>query len=114
MQGRPFGADENGRTIRQARGTLVRAAVEQMQDYLAHCTAEQLGAPPDEEGAPEVRAELETRIRQAREDALDQLVERLNSFIPDPACRVSANYLLNEANYYSHEFQVYVDVLPAM
>jgi signal transduction histidine kinase/CheY-like chemotaxis protein/predicted hydrocarbon binding protein len=111
MQGRPFGADENGRPIRHVRGTSVRAAVEQMQDYLAHRMAEELATTEERLGVSEAKAEWEARIQQAREDALGQLVERLNSAIPDPAYRVSANYLLDEANYYSREFQVYVDVL---
>ena len=114
MQGRPFGADENGRPIRHVRGTSVRAAVEQMQDYLAHRTAEELAAGMSSEechSVPEAKAEREALIHQARDAALDQLVGRLNSAIPDPAYRVSANYLLDEANHYSREFQVYVDVL---
>ncbi len=113
MEGRPFGADENGRPIRQARGTLVRAAVEQMQDYLAHRMTEEHSARVSTEGpaVPAAQAEQEVLIHQATDAALDQLVERLNAAIPDPAHRVSAGYLLNEANYYSHEFEIYVDVL---
>lgn len=104
MRGRPFGADENGHPIRHVRGSLLRAAIEQMQDYRETRLIEELPASISAEQRQE-------RIRQAREAALEQLVERVNAFIPEPAYRVSASYLLDETNYYSHEFQVYTDVI---
>jgi PAS domain S-box-containing protein len=104
MLGRPFGADENGHSIHHVRGSLLRAAVEQMQDYLEYRLAEGL---PDTLTTEERQA----RISQAREAALEELVARVNACIPEPAYHVSASYLLDETNYYSHEFQVYTDVL---
>ena len=104
MQQRPFGTDESGRPITQVRGTLVRGAVEQMQDYLAHCMAEEL---PATMGADERHA----RMHEAKDAALDQLVGRLNAAIPEPAYRVSAKDLLEEANRYSEEFLMYTDTL---
>ena len=104
MRGRPFGADEHGHPIRHVRGSLLRAAIEQMQDYLEYHLAEELPEALSTE-------ERQTRIREAREAALETLVERVNAYIPEPAYHVSANYLMDETNYYSHEFQVYTDIL---
>ncbi|MBN1177855.1 MAG: response regulator [Anaerolineae bacterium] len=103
MQGRPFGADESGQPIKHVRGSLVRGSVDQMQDYIARRLAEQLDGLTAEQRQAE--------IHHARDAALDQLVERLNAAIPDPAFRVSAGYLLEEANYYSHEFLIYAETI---
>ena len=106
MQGHPFGADEDGRPIRHYKGTVVRAAVDQMQDFVSQRLNRELPASIDQ-------AERESKLQQARDQALDQLVERLNAAIPDRAQHVSSRYLLDESNYYSYEFTVYAFYLAA-
>ena len=39
----------------------------------------------------------------------DALLERLNAVVPDPRYSVSREYLLNESNYYSHEFNLFLN-----
>ncbi len=80
LSARPFGADEAGKPIRQVRGPSLRAAILQMQAYVT---------------TPEA--------------ALDELVRRLNAALPDPRDHVTRDYLLDEGNYYTHEFNFYVN-----
>jgi hypothetical protein len=106
MQGRPFGVSESGKPIKHVRGTLVRGSVEQMQDFLAQRLAAELPAGLSAE-------EKQARLAEARNAALAQLVERLNAAIAEPAYRISASYLLEEANVYSEEFLMFTDALAA-
>jgi signal transduction histidine kinase/HPt (histidine-containing phosphotransfer) domain-containing protein len=102
LVGRPFGADETGRPIRQARGSSIVAAIEQMRTCLVQQALQTLppGTPPQE---------CATCIARTGAEALDQLVERLNAAIPDPQYHVSAEYLLDETHAYSHEFNLFVN-----
>ncbi|MBM3134229.1 MAG: GAF domain-containing protein [Chloroflexi bacterium] len=102
LEGPPFGADKNGRPIRQITGAGLLAAVWQMQDYVGRRLEQELPAGLNPQ-------ERQARIAQARSAALDELVERLNAVITDPAYHVSRDYLLNEDNYYSHEFNLYLN-----
>jgi len=49
------------------------------------------------------------RIARAKDAALDVLVERLNAVLPDPRYAVTRDYLLNESNCYSHEFNLFLN-----
>ena len=85
MRGRPFGVDESGAQIKRTKGSVVRSTVE----YFLEC--------------------VETRGgKAAREEAAEKLVAALNAAVGDPAYQVSLDYLLNEANAYSVEFDVYL------
>ena len=53
--------------------------------------------------------ERQQKIDHAKAAALDQLVERLNAVLPDRRYSVSRDYLLNESNYYSHEFNLFLN-----
>lgn len=98
---RPFGTDEEGRAVREVRATVVIAAVRQMQDYLAARAEREM--EPD---TPSLQREF--RLRQVRDSALVKLVQRLNAAITDRSYHVTPEYLLNERNHYSHEFNLYV------
>jgi PAS domain S-box-containing protein len=102
MEGRPFGAGRQGRPIRQANGASILGVIAQMQDWAGQQAEQRV---PDGAGAVERQA----AIAQAREAALDQLVERLNAAIPDRSTHVTRVYLLNPDHYYSHEFNLYAN-----
>jgi PAS domain S-box-containing protein len=72
-----------------------------MQDYVGQQAEQTL--PPGL--SPQERR---TQVSQAQVASLDRLVERLNEVIPDARYRVTREYLLNESNYYSHEFNLYL------
>ncbi|MBN1140102.1 MAG: GAF domain-containing protein [Anaerolineae bacterium] len=98
MVGRPFGADEQGRPIRQANGASILGVIAQMQDWAEQRLPAGAGA-----------VERQTAAAQAREVALDRLVERLNVAIPDHTMHVTRDYLLNPGHTYSHEFNLYAN-----
>jgi signal transduction histidine kinase/CheY-like chemotaxis protein len=97
----PFGADEEGRVIRHSRGTLALASINQMRDYVARQTAHELPSNIFEQDRTE-------RVSRAQEAALSQLVERLNAAAPHARQRMDRQFLLNESQYYSHEFNFYL------
>ncbi len=102
IEGLPYGADQDGRPIRQITGTGLIGAIREMQDQIGQQVGRELPAAMD----PEERL---AQINQAQLAALDRLVERLNVVIPDPRYHVTPDYLLNESNYYSHEFNLYLN-----
>ncbi len=104
LEGRPFGARPDGTLIRDITGAAALAAIRQMQDSVGQRVELALPAELDTE-------ERQRRIDQAREAALDELVGRLNAAMPDAAYHVSPRYLLDEGNYYSHEFSLYLNEL---
>ncbi len=85
MEFRPFGMDEQGRTIRDLSGMSVRAIVL----YLERIVGEQRG---DEAGA----------------DAVRTLCGLLNQRIKDPIYHVTPDFLTNAWNSYSYEFAAYL------
>ncbi len=101
MEGRPFGRDENGQPINRTTGNIIRATVEYMLDCVEKRVVQGL---PVEMSAPERAAQ----IAHARDAALRELVERLNAAIPDPHYHVSGDYVLNEGNNYSVEFNTFL------
>jgi len=102
MAGHPFGADEAGRPIAHVKGPVVVGTV----GYMLDCVAERAAASLPLEISS---AEREARIKQARQEALGQLVERLNAAIPDPVYHLTADYLMDDHHSYSMEFMVFVD-----
>jgi hypothetical protein len=83
-------------------GAAPIASIRHMQGYVGQQTGEGLPAATD----PQERQE---RIAQAKDAALDLLVERLNAAFPDPRYSVTRQYLLNESNYYSNEFNLFLN-----
>ena len=98
----PFGADRDGRPIREITGGGMIGALRQLHDYVGRQLSERLPADTPEE-------ERRARVREAQLAALDELAARLNASLPDPRFHVSRDYLLDESHYYSHEFNLYVN-----
>lgn len=100
ITGRPFGLDETGKPIRQARGIITRTTVLSMLAYVEQQALQ---------GLP-LNTTLEQRtaqVKAARETALQSLVDRLNAALPDPRYRVDGDFLLNENHHYSIEFNLF-------
>ena len=102
LDGPPFGADRHGKPIKQITGAGLIAAIRHMQDYVGQQIDEGLPAAVDPQ-------ERQQKIAQAKAASLDLLVERLNAVLPDRRYSVSRDYLLNESNYYSHEFNLFLN-----
>ena len=102
LDGPPFGAGRDGKPIKQITGAGLIAAIRHMQDYVGLQTGE--GLPPAMD--PQER---EQKIAEAKTAAMDLLVERLNAVLPDQRYSISREYLLNESNYYSHEFNLFLN-----
>ncbi|MBI3165569.1 MAG: hypothetical protein HYZ24_12875 [Chloroflexi bacterium] len=88
MKGNPFGLDENGGHIRDIRGNVIKPVVLEM---LAN-----------------VEKRNPNRAREARAEAQEQLVTRLNSHIPSRTHYVSIEYLMRDGNLYSYEFNAFL------
>jgi PAS domain S-box-containing protein len=54
------------------------------------------------------KAQLEQRVTEAHDEAINKLVTLLNAAINDERYKVSREYLMNEGNYYSYEFEFFV------
>jgi len=102
LDGPPFGADRHGKPIKQITGAGLIAAIRHMQDYVGQQIDEGLPGAMDPQ-------ERQQKIAQAKAASLDLLVERLNAVLPDRRYSVSRDYLLNESNYYSHEFNLFLN-----
>ncbi len=106
MNGRPYGKDERGRSLSRTKGVTVRATVE----YAVQCVMERAARSMPETLNPAVR---QARLLQARREALDEIIGRLNRAIGDPAYYVTEAYLYNEGNSYSTEFDLFMSVICA-
>ncbi len=102
LEGPPFGAGPDGQPIRQITGGGLLGALRQMHDTVAWQKSQEL---PAGMAAEDRRA----AIAEAQNEAWERLVGRLNAVMPDPRYRVSRDYLLDDGNYYSHEFNLYVN-----
>jgi len=100
MEGRPFGRDADGQPINRTKGNIIRATVEYMLECVARRAEQSLPPGADDE-------ERAARVAQARDAALNELVERLNGAIPDPHYHVTGDYVLNAGNNYSVEFNTF-------
>ncbi len=85
MQFRPFGLDEQGRTIRDLSGMSIRAVVVYLEKSLS-----------SERGAI------------AGSQAVEELCRLLNQRIKDPVYHVTPKFLKNAWNSYSYEFTAYL------
>src|SRR5512136_2069910 len=97
MVGRPFGSDEAGRPVGRRKGSFTRATMEYMLECVARRTA--AGVPPDAQTGA---------VTQAKAEALEQLLTRINAAIPDPRYHVTVDYLMNEGHSYSVEFDTFM------
>jgi signal transduction histidine kinase/DNA-binding response OmpR family regulator len=102
MEHPPFGEDAQGKPIKEVKGSIAVGIIRQMQQYIGERIAEELGMVTN-------RHDLQSSIDQAQSDALDRFVEFLNGAIRDSRYHVSRDYLLNENNYYTHEFNLYMN-----
>ena len=102
LDGPPFGSDRDGKPIKQITGAGLIAAIRHMQDYMGQQMDEGLPAAVSSQ-------ERQQKIAQTKAAALDLLVERLNAVLPDRRYSFSRDYLLNESNYYSHEFNLFLN-----
>ena len=100
MSGRPYGLDEHGRALDQVKGVGIVATLNYMLDCVERGVLERL--PP---GTPNEAREQQVTL--ARQEAMDELVERLNAAISEPSFRLRDNYLSNEGNSYSFEFDTF-------
>jgi len=85
MEFRPFGADEQGRKIREAGGVTVCANVEYLEEAVAR-----------------------TRGPEAGIRAVEELCRLLNERIRDTAYHVRPEFLKNQWNSYSYEFVMFL------
>ncbi len=100
--GRPFGNDELGKPINHVRGSLLLAAIEQLNESVARKVSSTLG----EALLPQERA---AKIEQAQSEAMDELVRQINEAINDPRYVVTREFLLDTNRFYSHEFNLFVN-----
>ncbi len=101
MEGPPFGADPDGRPIKQTAGSGIAGGLQHFQDYVGKQRNRELPADM-------LAGDRRALIAQAQSEALDALVARLNSAVPDPRYHVTRDYLLDEKNHYSYEFSLYL------
>ena len=99
--GPPFGLDEQGQEINDISGRSIKSTVEYMMEVVQRQTmlALPLHLSPEER---------EQRTEESVQTALTHLVEMLNESFRDRRFHVSADYLLDDSNYYSHEFSLIV------
>ncbi len=101
MRQRPFGVGVDGQPVAESNGKIIASGVLYMQELVGKRVAQT--APSH--AAPEQLAAL---VRQAQKDALDRLVLMLNAAIPEERYHVTGEYLLNESNNYTYEFDLFV------
>ena len=101
MTYQPFGMDENGDRIEDWNGQVIVGSIE----YMMECVSQRV----EKEVAPKMGVEKARLLgEQAAEQAVNELIERLNGAIRDKRFHVSREYLMNEGNYYSYEFRQYL------
>src|SRR5437879_930861 len=83
--GQAFGVDAQGRKVGVVARS-VKVATEYMMDYVRQRSGE-----------------------EASQQALSDMVAMLNESIRDPRYHVTAEYLLDNGNYYSYEFNLIVN-----
>lgn len=85
MEFQPFGTEPDGTVIRDLSGVVIRADVEYLEDYVSRRKGEEAGRR-----------------------AVEELVQRLNERISDPAYHVTPKFLRNPWNSYSAEFAAFI------
>lgn len=101
MVGRPFGIDSNGKPIDHSSGKLIVSCIEWMQTCVARRA--ELARPPGAEDDKRYAA-----VEFATDGALERLVKMVNQAIEDERYQVTRDYLLDESNWYSYEFSLFV------
>jgi hypothetical protein len=101
MRRRPFGVGVDGQPIAESNGKLTATGIHYMQELLGRRAMQ--NAPSD--AKPD---QITALVSQAQSDALDQLVAMLNRAIPEERFYVTREYLLNESNNYTYEFDLFV------
>ena len=101
MLGRPFGHDEHGVSVTMGGNGAVVGVIETLRDEAADRARR--ATPPGTSAA-----ELAQQAALAREEIVEQLVERLNRMIPDERYHLTREYLLDPRNTYSHEFWLFL------
>ena len=96
MQGRPFGFDEAGKSVGRTKGTLISMTMKYMLEQVAKHVPADLSP-----------SERQTAIRKAQENATAECVRKVNEAIGDSRYYVTTEYLFNEGNVYSVEFDLY-------
>ncbi|BCA53125.1 hypothetical protein W02_02650 [Nitrospira sp. KM1] len=84
MEFQPFGNEPDGTKIRDLSGVVIRACVEELEEYIAARDGPEAG-----------------------KQAIQELVSRLNERIPDPAFHVTEDFITNPWNSYSTEFSAF-------
>jgi len=102
MEAQPFGLDTHENLIKQVRGSTIVATVEQMQNSLAYRLDQELSARMN----PHDRA---SHIAQAKENSLNELLNRLNQAIVDSRFHLTREDLLDPSRYYSYEFNLFIN-----
>ncbi len=102
MSAPPYGVDAAGKPIQQVRGAVVVACVETMLEHIETQVVrkQRAGTSPDH---------CSHRVQEAKKQALDSLVSRVNEAMVHKGYRVTSDYLLDERNAYSHEFNLYLN-----
>jgi len=84
MEFQPFGNEPDGTRVRDLSGVVIKACVEELEEYVSKKEGVASGAR-----------------------ALQELIRRLNERIPDPAFRITEAILKNPWNSYSTEFSAF-------
>ena len=101
MRRRPFGIGADGQPIAESNGKIMVSAVRYMLEVVGKRAAQ--NAPSN--ASPE---QVDILVNQAQSDALDRLVTMLNVAIPEERYYITPEYLLNESNNYTYEFDLFV------
>jgi GAF domain-containing protein/CheY-like chemotaxis protein len=101
MRRRPFGVGVDGQPIAESNGKLIVTGIHYMQELVGRRTMQ--NAPSDANSD-----QITALVNHAQSDALDQLVAMLNMAIPEQRFYVTREYLLNESNNYTYEFDLFV------
>ncbi len=100
MQQIPYGINENGNLIQESGRYALIATIEQMNDYI------QRRAEQDTQYESDPKKRL-AYIRRMQEEALEQLVDKLNTAVVHPRYSVSKAILRDPRQQYSHEFNIF-------
>jgi signal transduction histidine kinase/CheY-like chemotaxis protein len=95
MSMRPFGLDESGKSVGRTKGTIISMTLKYMLEQVAQRVPIDLPAP-----------ERRVAIERAQAGAETELIRRLNAVIGDPRYAVTLDYLRNDGNVYSVEFDL--------
>ncbi len=96
MKTRPFGLDDSGKSVGRTKGTIISLTLEYMLELVAQRVSKDLPI-----------AVRQMEIEQAQQQVSAELVRRVNEAIGDQRHYVTLDYLLNQGNVYSVEFDFF-------